>query len=126
MKATIDGTIEFEQLGLQVESFSRDTVERAVAGLDGKVSIDLGRRGRQLQQRGILRAASSETLRSSVESFSGLVDGNVHSLVLEDGRRYDDLRIDAFKVEAETHGGAGSSCSFEVRYTQLKQSQEEI
>ena len=46
MSATLDGQELFDRQQLQIEqeSVHRDSVERTAAGLDGILSIDLGRR----------------------------------------------------------------------------------
>ncbi len=54
MKAILDNTIEFEQLQLEIGSWERDSAKRAVAGLDGVLSIDLGMRGREIVVTGVL------------------------------------------------------------------------
>lgn len=124
MKATIDETLEFEQEHLKVGSYRRDAVERSVTGLDGVMSIDLGMRKRQLVQKGILHAGSAESLREKVNSFSKLMDGRTHKLVLGDGSYFGNLRVDVFEVATENHSGMGPSCNFEIRYTQLMDSSE--
>lgn len=122
MKAKIDETLEFEQKHLEIGSYQRDSAERSVTGLDGVMSIDLGMRKRQLVHEGILHAGSTEALRAKVNSFSKLVDGRTHKLVLGDGKSFDNLRVDAFEVATECHSGKGPSCDFEIRYTQLTDS----
>ena len=57
-----------------------------MAGLDGVLSIDLGRRGRKIVQRGRLRAASKEQLRKRVDEILEFLDGKVHKLETEDRR----------------------------------------
>ena len=60
MSIGLDGQMLFDKLDLKIEtgSVSRDSVERAVSGLDGVLSIDLGGRSRKIKQKGVLRAAS--------------------------------------------------------------------
>ena len=45
MSVTLDGNILFDeqQLELELGSFTRDSVERVMPGLDGVLSVDLGR-----------------------------------------------------------------------------------
>ena len=126
MRATIDETLEFEQEALEVSSYRRDSVERNVSGLDGVISIDLGMRKRELLQKGVIRAGSAEALRSGVHSFSELIDGGIHRLVLENGEVFDDLRVDTFVVLRKGHSGAGPSCNFEISYTQLTNHMENL
>ena len=124
MQAIIDDILEFEQENVRAGSCDRDAVERSVTGLDGILSIDLGMRGRQLVQEGVLRAGSIEALREREGSFSSLMDGRTHKVVLEDGRCFDNLRVDSFKIINENHSGAGPWCIFEIKYTQLTKSED--
>ena len=119
MKATIDGTLSFDQESLRVESFDRDSIERSAAGLDGVVSVDLGARTRSLVQRGLLRAGSKKSLESNLDVFAGLVDGEVHTLVIEGGRSFGNLKVDSFEILSRNYSGLGVCCKFEIRYTQL-------
>lgn len=121
MSTTLDGKALFDEQDLRIDlgAIERDSAERTVAGLDGMVSIDLGRRSRRLRQRGVLRAAGRTALRRRVEAIMGLVDGNPHTLVTADGRRYANLRIDAFKLLDERVTGAGVVATYEIIYTQL-------
>ena len=86
MRATLDGTVEFEVGQLKVESWQREVVERAVAGLDGVLSIDLGARSRELVVEGILCAVSEESLRKKEAVVSALMDGQTQML-LKRGRK---------------------------------------
>ncbi len=63
MSVTLDGQILFDQQQLEVEpdSISRACIEKAVSGLDGLLSIDLGKRSRKVRQKGTLRAAKPVT-----------------------------------------------------------------
>ena len=120
MRATLDGTVEFEVGQLKVESWQREVVERAVAGLDGVRSIDLGARSRELVVKGILRAVSDESLRKNKAVISALMDGQTHTLVTGNGREFDNVRIDAFESGQKDYSGRGVYCEFEIRCTQLR------
>ena len=63
MRVTLDGYILFDEQQLEIEagSFSRNSIERTVPGLDGVLSIDVGRHGRKIKQRGVLRAKNPIT-----------------------------------------------------------------
>ncbi len=121
MSTTLDGNSLFDEHDLQIEvgSFERASVQRAAAGLDGTVSIDLGQRSRRIRQRGVLRAASRAALRGRIEAIMALVDGNSHTLMTADGCRYDHLRTDSFKLLDEHVTGAGVVARYEIVYTQL-------
>jgi hypothetical protein len=122
MKARFDGQVIFDEEGLsiQVDSERREYVERAVAGLDGLLSIDLGERGRQIKQAGVLRAGSEAALRKKISTISAYVDGQAHTLILDSGEQYENLRMDSFKVKAKAASGNGVCCEYEIRYTQLR------
>ena len=121
MNTTLDGHALFDERDLQVGAgpVKRACVERSVSGLDGIASIDLGRRGRQLRQRGILRSASREALQRRIDAIAAFVDGGTHTLVTSDGRRYEGLRMDAFTLVKEQTVGAGAVAEYEIEYKQL-------
>jgi len=121
MKVTLDGQALFDERQLEIEagSFSRDSVERTVPGLDGVLSIDLGQRGRKIKQTGTLRAKSRTQLDDRISELSARMDGDTHTLVAADGREYANLRMDSFKLGSERADGAGISVDYEIVYTQL-------
>jgi len=121
MGVTLDGQILFEDHRLEIEigSFRRDSVETAVPGLDGVLSIDLGQRSRQIKQTGVLRSKSQPQMDSKISAISAYMDGDTHKLVTCDGRQFDNLRMDVFKVSKERMGGSGVELDYEILYTQL-------
>jgi len=121
MSTTIDGHDLFDrrQLEIEVGSFKRDSIDRAAPGLDGVLTIDLGRRGRKLKQTGTLRAKSRDRLNDRISAISDYIDGDTHTLVTEDGREFDNLRADSFKVTNERVDGAYIVVDYEITYTQL-------
>ncbi len=121
MNTTLDGQEVFDQQQLEIEvgSFSRDSIERAVPGLDGMLTIDMGGRGRKIKHRGTLRAKSRTHLDDRIAAISNYIDGDTHSLVTGDGRQFDNLRMDIFKVMNERVDGAGIVVDYEITYTQL-------
>ena len=120
MKARLDGQIVFDDEGLSilVDGKRREFVERAVAGLDGLLSIDLGERGGQIVQTGVLRAGSEAALRKKISAISACMDGRSHTLTT--GEQYEDLRMDSFEVKEKSVSGVGVCCGYEIRYTQLR------
>lgn len=122
MRGVLDNMIAIEDTSVEVESWERDSIDRSVAGLDGILSIDLGMRGREILQKGILRAASGEGLSEKIASVQVLMDGKSHTLSFDDGREFADIRIDAFEVGRRQFGGSGVSCACVIKYTQLKAS----
>lgn len=121
MKTTIDGSDLFDdrQLEIKVGSFKRDSIERAAPGLDGVLTIDLGRRGRILKQTGTLRAKSRTRLNDKISAISDYIDGDTHTLVTGDGREFENLRMDSFEVTNERADGAYIVVDYQITYTQL-------
>lgn len=121
MRTTIDGNDLFDnrQLEIKVGSFRRDSIERAAPGLDGVLAIDLGGRGRKLKQTGMLRARSRSLLNERINTISGYIDGDTHTLVTCDGREFENLRMDSFEVTNEQTDGAYIVVDYQITYTQL-------
>jgi len=121
MITAIDGQAVFDQQPLEIEagSFSRSSIEKAVPGLDGVLTIDLGRRGRKVRQTGTLRAKSRAKMNERIAAVSAYMDGQTHTLVTGDGREFEHLRMDSFKVTKESVDGAYIVIDYEISYTQL-------
>lgn len=121
MRVTLDGQTLFDEQALELclNSFSRDSIERAVPGLNGVLSIDLGQRGRKIKQTGTLRAKSRSQLDERIGDISACMDGNTHTLIAADGRQFSNLRLDSFTLGKEHIDGAGISIDYEIIYTQL-------
>ncbi len=121
MNTTLDGQALFDDREVTVVagSPSRASVERAVAGLDGVLSIDLGARPRQIRQTGVLRAVSRTGMQARLNSIAAFIDGRPHTLSTADGQVYGNLRMDVFKQLREGAGGPGVVVEYEIVYTQL-------
>lgn len=121
MIVTLDGQKVFgeEEFKVEPSSFCQDSVERAVPGLDGVLSIDLGKRSRKVKQRGVLRAKSQSQMNKRVTAISTFIDGNTHKLVISGDREFDNLRMDTFRVMDERTSGNGVVIDYEIVYTQL-------
>lgn len=122
MGTTLDGKTLFDERDVQITigSIERASIERGVAGLDGLASIDLGLRGRKIRQRGTLRAASRSQMDSRIGSIEGFIDGATHTLQTCDGRKYTDVRVDAFSQLGYQVEGTGVVVEYEIVYTQLR------
>jgi len=122
MSAALDGQSLFDEQRLEIEfgGVSRDSIERAVPGLDGVLSIDLGGRSRKIEQKGVLRAKSRSQMDERISAISAYVDGNTHTLLTSSGEEFENLRVDVFKVSKERAGGGGVDVDYEIVYTQLK------
>ena len=121
MRVTLDGQNLFDEQQLEIEpgSISRVSIERAVAGLDGVLSIDMGGRGRKIKQKGLLQAKSRMQMDNRINAISTYMDGNTHTLARSDGEQLNNLRMDSFKVSKERAGGIGIVVDYEIIYTQL-------
>jgi len=121
MRVTLDGQNLFDEQQLEIEtgSINRSSIERAVAGLDGVLSIDMGGRGRKIKQKGLLQANSRTQLNNRIDAISAYMDGNTHTLTRSDGEQLNNLRMDSFKVSKERAGGTGIVVDYEIIYTQL-------
>lgn len=121
MALTLDGQSLFDEQQLEIEpgSFRRDAIEKAVPGLDGVLSVDLGRRVRKIKQIGVLRAKSRSQMNDRISTISASMDGDTHTLVTDSGEKFDNLRLDVFKVNKERADGGGIVVDYEIVYTQL-------
>jgi hypothetical protein len=121
MNVTLDGQSLFDGQELEIEpgSFGRDCIERAVPGLDGVLGVDLGGRGRNIRQSGVLRASSRSQMNGRINAISAYMDGDTHTLVADGGEEFDNLRMDVFKVTKERTSGGGVAIDYEIVYTQL-------
>lgn len=121
MSTTLDGQNLFDeqQLEIEVGSVKRDSVDRTVAGLDGVLRVDLGCRGREIKQKGALRAKSKSQMEERVNAISALLDGETHTLVTNDGESFADLWMSSFKVGKKRVSGNWVCCDYEIVYTQL-------
>jgi hypothetical protein len=121
MSVILDGQAIFDEQGLTITvgSPSRASVERAIAGLDGMLSIDLGARARQIRQTGTLHAPSRTAMNTRIRAITAFIDGRTHVLATPEGRVFRDLRMDSFKRVAEYPGGPGVVADYEIVYTQL-------
>jgi len=122
MSVIVDGQVLFddEQLKIEPDSFKRESMLKAVPGLDGILSIDLGGRGRTIKQKGVLRAKSTVQLTAQVNAISALMDGKTHTLTTRSGQQFDNLRMDMFKISQQRTSGSGVEVDYEIVYMQLK------
>jgi hypothetical protein len=121
MKVTLDAQMLFDEQALEIsaDSFRRDSIERTVSGLDGVLSIDLGRRGRKIKQTGTLRAKSRAQLDERISKIAAFMDGDTHTLTTGSGRELTNLRMDSCKAGSEHADGTGIVVDYEIVYTQL-------
>ena len=122
MGTALDGQSLFDeqQLGIELGSVNRASMERTIAGLDGVLSVDLGRRSRVIKQKGVLRAKSRLQMNDRISEISACMDGKTHTLVANSGEEFDNLRMDVLKVGNEQAGGSSVVVDYEIVYTQLR------
>jgi hypothetical protein len=121
MSTTLDGEALFDEQDLQIEvdSPQRGSIERSIPGLDGTLSIDLGRRARKLRQHGTIRATSRTQMQIRLLAIESFIDGQTHTLASADGRTYDRVRVDAMRLLNTRPAGPGIGVEYEITYTQL-------
>ena len=121
MSTTLDGQALFDEQGLEIQigPWERTRVERTIPGLDGVLSIDLGRRSRRIRQRGTLHAIGGVEMTSRIEAIEAFSDGGTHTLVTAEGRSCANVRLDAFRELNRDVTGVGVVVSYEITYTQL-------
>jgi hypothetical protein len=121
MKITLDAQMLFDEqaLEIRVDSYSRDSIERTIPGLNGVLSIDLGLRGRKIRQIGTLRAKSRTQLDERISSIAAFMDGDTHTLKTSNATEFTNLRMDSFKTGTEHADGIGIVIDYEIIYTQL-------
>ncbi|MCK5640950.1 MAG: hypothetical protein KAJ19_09145 [Gammaproteobacteria bacterium] len=122
MATTLDSQKLFDQQQLKIElgSVRRDSLAKAIGGVDDVLSIDSGCRGRKLKQTGTLRAKSKLLLNERIGAVSAFMDGDTHTLITEDGEQFDNLRIDVFELTNERASGSGLAIDYKITYTQLR------
>jgi hypothetical protein len=122
MGTALDGKSIFDEQQLEIElgSVNRASMERVVPGLDGMLSVDLGRRSRVIKQKGMLWAKSRLQMNNRIGLISAFMDGKTHKLLTGSGEEFDNLRMDVFKVGNQRPTGGSVVVDYEIVYTQLK------
>ena len=118
MKAKLDSTAEFKVLKIKAGSRDRASIEKSAAGLDGVVSVDLGRRKRKIKVSGLLEGRSKGEVDAKTAQIEAMVDGGMHTL--EADAVYENVRVDSFAVIREETNGRGVNCEFEMVLSQLR------
>lgn len=99
-------------------SWQRDSQRRAFPGLDGELAIDLGRRSRQIVQTGRLQAASAEDLSNAIAAIEQCCDGQLHTLIDNHDRIFNQIAIESFDLTTPINRGRGFWCEYTLRYRQ--------
>ena len=121
MKANLDETVYFDDTTAEliVKNWKRDYISRSVAGLDGIINIDMGKRQREIIQAGTLRAVSNQALDKKIDAVNNLIDGQSHTLVWNNGDSFANLKINSFETTKRHLAGTGPSCDYKIYYIQL-------
>lgn len=121
MKANLDETVYFDDTPaeLTVKSWKRDYISRSVAGLDGVINIDLGKRHREIIQTGTLRAVSNQALDKKIDAIENMIDGQTHTLTWNNGESFANMKINSFQTAKKNIGGQGPGCNYKICYRQL-------
>lgn len=105
---------------VKVSSRKREQVERGFGGLDGMVSIDLGERGRSIQQVGTLISQSVAELGVVKDRIEAYIDGMAYVLIDQDGRSLGQVRMDTFEAKDVVVLASQVRCGYDIQYTQLR------
>ena len=118
MSVTLDGNVLFDQQDLEIQqgSFSRSSLEKSIAGLDGVLSIDLGRRSRVITQKGVIMAQSKAAMDKQIAAISAFLDGDTHTLSTKAGLLFNNLRMDVLN-SAMSAPAASASLSITKLFT---------
>lgn len=98
---------------------ARELRQRGLAGLDGLVVVDLGRRGREITQTGRLQADTLESLQDQFAAIEAFADGNEHSLEDDLGRRFPRVLLESFQLTTPIQRGRGYFCDYRAQYREL-------
>jgi len=120
MRVWIDGEVKIEDAVLKAGSVCRQVVERSVNGLDGVGSIELGKRGRDIEIEGVLRGVSGYAMDCFSDMIEAKMDNGLCVLVVDDGREYGDVRIDELEISERQFSGSSVSCKCMIKCKQLK------
>ncbi len=120
MQAVLDGRISFGHRKLDEGTVKRARVQNGINSVDGVVNIDLGKRGRLIKHQGVVHGPSVDTVRDKVYELSALIDGEVHSLKVPDGRVYENLLVRSVMARRPGVSGSIAACRVEIEYEQLE------
>lgn len=74
---------------------------------------------RRIKQNGTLRAKSIEQLDEKLNAIKDYMDGYPYTLTAEDGRRFENVRIDSLNSKNRRAGNFGWLMDYEICYTQM-------
>lgn len=98
--------------------WQRELQRRAFNGLDGELTLDLGRRGRSMKQAGRLSADSVEALQALIDAIEAFNDGRPHTLIDPNGREQPRVLITRFALTTPVNAGRLAWCDYTLDYQQ--------
>ena len=99
--------------------WQRDLVRRSYAGLDGETIVDMGRRGRTIEQTGRLAADTAAELETLIGQVASYVDGQTHILIDNHSLTYQTVILELFELTGPIRTGRCFWCQYTIRYRQL-------
>lgn len=104
---------------LIVGSWTRQRLRRSLAGLDGEVVVDLGRRSRTLTQQGTLQAATLAGLTALTDAIDQTLDDQLHTLIDPTGRSFANVLIETFTQTSPARLNRLWNCQYTLTCRQL-------
>jgi hypothetical protein len=100
-------------------AWPRQSIRRGFAGLDGELAMDLGRRGRSIEQTGRLQASNVPSLQALIDAINAKADGKAYTLTDGLGRVFDRVIIEKFSLKTPVRKGRAYWCDYSITYRQL-------
>ena len=100
-------------------SWPREQMRRGMAGLNGEVVIDMGRRSREIHQSGRLQAATAAELEAVLDAIVACHDGTACILIDNHNQTHANVMIETFAPDTPLRRGAGYWCDYTLTYRQL-------
>lgn len=104
---------------VRADGWPRAIRRRGMAGLNGELVLDMGRRSRRVVQTGRLQASDAPSLRTLVAAIEAAADGQTHTLVDDAGRTYPNLIVERFELTTPIRRGRDFWCEYRLEYLQL-------
>ena len=100
-------------------AWPRQVQRRGLAGTDGELLLDGGRRSRTLVQTGRLQAPTAQELRALVDAVEAAADATPRTLVGPLGNSYDNCVLETIEITDGPRTGRGIWCDYRITYRQL-------
>lgn len=100
-------------------AWRREAIHRGFPGVVGELVFDLGRRGREITQRGRLQAETAQDLHDLLSAIAVKDDAQLHTLTDHDGQTYTKTLVESFAPAGPVRVGRNYTCDYTVKYLQL-------